>query len=151
MNSKKTLSIGSDHGGFALKEHLVKSLSDAGYTVLDKGPADTASVDYPAYAKAVCGDVNTGKADFGVLVCTSGIGMSIAANKIRGIRAALCLSEDAGKFSRLHNNANVLCLGAKYLTPELADSIAKTFLSTDFESGRHERRVNKFMAFEDEA
>ena len=148
MNSKKTLSIGSDHGGFALKAYLVKSLSDAGYTVLDKGPADTASVDYPDYAKAVCGDVNAGKADFGVLVCTSGIGMSIAANKIRGIRAALCLSEDAGKFSRLHNNANVICMGAKYVPAELAEKMVKIFAETEFEGGRHQRRVGKFMDFE---
>lgn len=148
MNSKKILSIGSDHGGFDLKQSLIESLAAAGYELLDKGPADKSSVDYPDYAKSVCADVNVGKADFGILVCTTGIGMSIAANKIHGIRAALCLSEDAGKFSRLHNNANVVCLGAKYLTPELADSIVRIFVSTDFEGGRHERRVGKFMDFE---
>ena len=148
MNSKKILSIGSDHGGFALKCALAKSLSAAGYEVADRGPADSSSVDYPDFAKLVCGDVNSGKADLGVLICTSGIGMSIAANKIRGIRAALCLSEDAAKFSRLHNNANVLCMGSKYLTPTLAESIASIFASTEFEGGRHERRVCKFMDFE---
>ena len=148
MNSKKILSIGADHGGFDLKQALVKSLSTAGYEMLDKGPADKTSVDYPDYAKIVCDDVNSGRADLGILVCTTGIGMSIAANKIHGIRAALCLSEDAGKFSRLHNNANVVCLGAKYLTEELADSIVRTFASTEFEGGRHERRVGKFMDFE---
>lgn len=148
MSSKKTLSLGSDHGGFALKSVLAGSLSAAGFEIADRGPADSASVDYPDFARLVCDDVNSGRADFGVLICTSGIGMSIAANKIRGIRAALCLSEDAAKFSRLHNDANVLCMGSKYLTPTLAGSIARIFASTEFEGGRHGRRVCKFMDFE---
>ncbi len=147
MNSKK-LSIGSDHGGFGLKEKLVKSLSEAGFSVTDKGTHSAESVDYPDYAKAVCCDVLDSAADFGVLICTSGIGMSIAANKIRGIRAALCMNEDAAKFSRLHNNANVVCLGAKYLDEKLAERIVEIFASTDFEGGRHDRRVKKFMDFE---
>ncbi len=147
MNSKKILSIASDHGGFELKSQLIKALSEK-FDFIDQGPADTTSVDYPDYALKVCNDVNQKKCDIGVLICTSGIGMSIAANKVRGIRAALCLSEDAGKFSRLHNNANVICMGAKYLSPDQAAKILETFASTDFEAGRHERRVDKFMAFE---
>lgn len=146
--SSKTLSIGSDHGGFALKSALIKSASLADIKFVDRGPESTDSVDYPDFAKKVCQDVNDGAADFGVLICTSGIGMSIAANKIHGIRAALCLCEDAAKFSRLHNNANVVCLGAKYLAPELAEKIVKIFAETDFEGGRHERRVCKMMDFE---
>ena len=148
MSSKKILSIGADHGGFALKNAIKEALIADGYDIIDRGTNGTESVDYPDFAFDVCKDVNEARADLGVLICTSGIGMSIAANKVHGIRAALCLSEDAGKFSRLHNNANVCCLGAKYLTLELATEIVKTFASTDFEGGRHERRVCKFMDFE---
>lgn len=147
MNLKK-LSIAADHGGFELKEELVKALRGAGYEVADKGCFGRESVDYPDFAKLVCDDVNGGGAELGVLVCTSGIGMSIAANKISGIRAALCLSVDAGKFSRLHNNANVCCLGAKYLDAQTALEIVETFAQTEFEGGRHSRRVDKFMSFE---
>lgn len=144
----KKISIGSDHGGFDLKQSLIKRLQEYGFEVDDKGCFDKASVDYPDFAKAVCDDVVSQSVEFGVLVCTSGIGMSIAANKIAGIRAALCLSLDAGKFSRLHNNANVCCLGAKYLDEATAIEIVKTFAETEFEGGRHERRVAKFMDFE---
>ena len=147
MKSKK-LSIGSDHGGFDLKQSLIKRLQECVFEVEDKGCFNKDSVDYPDLAKAVCNDVLENTSDFGVLVCTSGIGMSIAANKIGGIRAALCLSLDAGKFSRLHNNANVCCLGAKYLDDNTATEIVKVFAETDFEGGRHERRVAKFMDFE---
>lgn len=147
MKSKK-LSIASDHGGFELKEELVKKLRAAGCEIEDKGCFGKESVDYPDFAKLVCADVKSGAAELGVLVCTSGIGMSIAANKISGIRAALCLSADAGKFSRLHNNANVCCLGAKYLDAKTALEIVETFIQTDFEGGRHQRRVEKFTAFE---
>ena len=149
MSSKK-FSIGSDHGGFELKQALISSLEKEGYEVVDCGSFDTSSVDYPDFAKLVCNDVNAKNVDFGVLVCTSGIGMSIAANKVKGIRAALCLNLDAGKFSRLHNNANVCCLGAKYLDVPTAVEIVKTFSNTEFEGGRHCRRVDKFMDFENE-
>ena len=147
MNSKK-ISIGCDHGGFDLKQYLVSALKAEGFDVSDKGCFDKSSVDYPDYAKKVCLDVKADASTVGVLVCTSGIGMSIAANKIRGIRAALCLSTDAGKFSRLHNNANVCCLGAKYLDCPTALEIVKTFAATEFEGGRHARRVEKCMEFE---
>ena len=149
MSSKK-FSIGSDHGGFELKQAIIASLEKEGYEIIDNGCFDKSSVDYPDYAKLVCNDVNTQKVDFGVLVCTSGIGMSIAANKVKGIRGALCLSVDAGMFSRLHNNANVCCLGAKYLDVPTAVEIVKTFSNTDFEAGRHCRRVDKFMDFENQ-
>lgn len=151
MKSDKTLSIGSDHGGYALKAELVKLLENDGFKVLDVGTFGTESVDYPDFAKKACDLVKGGKADFGVLVCTSGIGMSIAANKIRGIRAALCMNLDAAKFSRLHNNANVVCIGAKYFEGSAVPlQIVETFSATQFEGGRHARRVEKFMAFENE-
>ncbi len=144
----KTLSIGADHGGFKLKQELILTLTSFGMKILDKGCFDENSVDYPDLAHAVCSDVQSSKADFGVLVCTSGIGMSIAANKHEGIRAALCHNLDSAKFSRLHNNANVICLGAKYTDSLLAAEMVKTFASTEFEGGRHERRVCKMMDFE---
>ena len=142
------IALGSDHGGYPMKEHVKEWLLSHGYEVEDKGCFGRESVDYPDYAKTVCDDVKSGASAFGVLVCTSGIGMSIAANKIRGIRAALCLNADSGKFSRLHNDANVCCLGAKYLQPKEALEIVKIFASTQFEGGRHLRRVQKFMDFE---
>ena len=149
MNLKK-LSIGADHGGFELKQSLVEALLKEGFDVADKGCYSPESVDYPDFAKAVCDDVVAKNVDFGVLICTSGIGMSIAANKVAGVRAALCLNLDAGEFSRRHNNANVCCLGAKYLDLPTALAIVRTFANTDFEGGRHERRVSKFMDFENQ-
>ena len=144
MSSKKILSIASDHGGFALKSAILKDLSGEYCEFIDRGPETPESVDYPDFAKLVCDDVNSGRASLGVLICTSGIGMSIAANKIRGIRAALCLSEDAAKFSRLHNNANVLALGALVTGPGLALEIVDIFLDTPFsEEERHSRRVSQ--------
>ena len=144
MSSKKILSIASDHGGFALKSAILKDLSGEYCEFIDRGPETSESVDYPDFAKLVCDDVNSGRASLGVLICTSGIGMSIAANKIRGIRAALCLSEDAAKFSRLHNNANVLALGALVTGPGLALEIVDIFLDTPFsEEERHSRRVSQ--------
>ena len=145
---KKTVSIAADHGGVELKGALVGLLKERGFSVDDKGSFTKDSVDYPDYAKLVCDDVTKGKSSFGILVCTSGIGMSIAANKIAGIRAALCHNADCAKFSRLHNNANVICMGAKYVPPALAAEMVRIFAETQFEGGRHERRVCKFTAFE---
>lgn len=144
---KQKISIGCDHGATALKDALVKSLAD-GFEIIDEGTFGTESVDYPDFAKKVCDSVKSGKADFGVLLCTTGIGMSIAANKVCGIRAALCHNEDCAKFSRLHNDANVICMGAKYVPAELADKMVRIFAETEFEGGRHLRRVGKFMDFE---
>jgi len=147
MSSKKILSIASDHGGFSLKSKIIEALS-AEFQFIDEGPSNADSVDYPDFALKVCEDVNSKKADLGVLICTTGIGMSISANKVKGIRAALCHNEDGGKFSRLHNNANVLCLGAKYVGGALGEKIARIFASTEFEGGRHERRVGKMNDIE---
>ncbi len=145
---KNKVSIGADHGGFFLKNAISESLKSEGFEVFDKGTFSTDSVDYPDYAKAVCDSINSGESEFGILVCTTGIGMSIAANKIKGIRAALVLNADAAKFSRLHNNANVICLGQKNTSLNDALNFVKIFAETDFEGGRHERRILKFSEFE---
>ncbi|HCJ12212.1 MAG: ribose 5-phosphate isomerase B [Verrucomicrobia bacterium GWF2_51_19] len=137
------ISIGSDHGAFELKQHLIEHLSQHA-TVLDRGTYSKESVDYPDFAHKVAEDVVSGKADRGILICQTGIGMSIAANKVNGVRAALVTNADAAAFCRLHNDANVLCLGAKYTSPTDALAWAQTFLTTEFEGGRHIRRVQKF-------
>ena len=144
---KQKISIGCEHGAVALKTTLLEILGGK-YEISDDGTFGSESVDYPDFAEKVCSDVLSGKADFGVLLCTTGIGMSIAANKIAGIRAALCHNADCAKFSRLHNNANVICMGAKYVPPALAAEMVCIFAETPFEGGRHERRVCKFTAFE---
>lgn len=146
MNKK--ISIACDHGGLELKDGLVRELSKQGFEVNDKGVFNHDSVDYPDYAQAVCKDVSSKASDFGILVCTTGVGMSIAANKMKGIRAALVLNEDSAKFSRLHNNANVICFGQKYVSVEDGVKYVNLFANTEFEGGRHERRVSKFMNFE---
>lgn len=135
------ISIGCDHGGYLLKEQVKKYLIDNKYDVIDCGCNSLDSVDYPVYAKAVCEMVQKGEAEFGVLVCTSGIGMSICANKYDKIRAALVINNDASLFSRMHNNCNVICLGSKYITSDDAFQYVNNFLNTKFEDGRHGRRV----------
>jgi len=140
---KITIAIGSDHGGFALKETLREHLRQLGVDAHDFGTHSTDSVDYPDYARVVARSVAEGKFDFGLLVCTTGVGMSITANKIPGIRAALVFNEEMACLSRQHNNANVLCLGEKVTQPEEANKILAAFLAARFEGGRHERRVNK--------
>jgi len=138
-----TLAIASDHGGFELKEALKKYLREKGVTFLDHGTHSTASTDYPDYAHLVAHDVAAHKADYGLLVCTTGVGMSMTANKVPGVRAALVGDLETASLTRRHNDANVLCLSGKFTSPELARHILDTFLKTQFEGGRHERRVNK--------
>ena len=142
------LAIGSDHAGFAMKEDLKKMLADLGYIVDDKGTFDTASCDYPDFAAAVARDVAAGKAAAGVIVCSTGIGVSMTANKVRGVRAALVHHAYEAEMTRRHNDANVLCLGANITGPAIAREAVKTFLNTDFEGGRHQRRIDKMMAVE---
>jgi ribose 5-phosphate isomerase B len=137
------ISIGSDHAGYQLKSVLAAALRSRGHDVLDRGTDGEASVDYPDFGHAVAADVASGEARFGVLVCSSGIGISIAANKVPGIRAALCHNEDAAEFSRRHNDANILCFGQKYTTAYIAEKCLDVFLATEFEGGRHARRVGK--------
>ena len=142
------IAIGSDHGGFQLKEHLRKYLTEKGMEVTDCGTFTSDSCDYPDFAAAVCQEVTGGKAERGVLVCGTGIGVSISANKCHGIRAALCDNVYSAEKSREHNDANVMCLGARVLGVGLAELITDTFFKTDFAGGRHQRRVNKIMALE---
>ena len=136
------ISIGCDHGGYELKKVLLAFLENEGYTYKDCGSFDEKSVDYPDIAKLVCEDVSSGTAKFGILVCGTGLGMSIAANRHTEIRAALCTTELHARMSRCHNNANVLCLGARVTGVELALAIVETFLATPFEGGRHQRRLD---------
>ena len=136
------ISIGSDHGGFILKEEVIKHLNSLEYEVTDCGTYSLDSSDYPIYAKKVANDVKNDNADFGILICTTGIGMSITANKVKGVRAALISNLDAAHLTRKHNNSNVICLGAKYTSVNDAIAFIDAFLNEKFEGGRHERRVN---------
>ena len=135
--------IGSDHGGFELKEALKHKLQNLGLSLKDFGAQSKESSDYPDFAQTVALAVSSGQAEFGLLICTTGVGMSMAANKFAGIRAALVFNEEQAAMSRRHNDANVLCLGARCVTPELAGKILEAFLEAEFEGGRHERRVDK--------
>lgn len=137
------IAIGSDHAGFAYKNALAEFLTTEGHSVQDFGTFSTASVDYPDFAAAAAHAVADGKAEFGVLVCGSGIGVSITANKVRGIRAANCLTDEMAQLARQHNNANVVTVGERLVSVDAAKSIVQTFLATPFEGGRHERRVEK--------
>ncbi|MEL7623196.1 MAG: ribose 5-phosphate isomerase B [Clostridiales bacterium] len=142
------ISLGADHGGFELKEAIKTWLLEKGYDVEDKGTYSIESCDYPDYAKAVALDVAAGKSDRGILVCGTGIGVSIGANKVRGIRAALCGDTFSARMSRLHNNANILALGQRVVGAGLALDIVEIWLSTSFEGGRHSTRVDKLMEIE---
>lgn len=142
--------IGSDHGGFKLKEEIKKYLEEKEIEYEDKGCFSEESVDYPNIAKEVAKDISTKKADTGILICRSGIGMSMVANKFKGVRCAACYKEQTAKFSRMHNNANVLALGADYITTNEAICVVRQFLATEFEGGRHEARVNLISEIEKE-
>ena len=142
------LVIGSDHGGIHLKEVLKQHLAERGMEVEDAGTYTEESCDYPDIAVKVCRKITEGDAERGILVCGTGIGMSMAANKVDGIRAALCGDVFSAAMSREHNNANVICLGERVLGPGLAACILDAWLDTEFAGGRHERRVNKIMAIE---
>ena len=134
--------IASDHGGYALKQELMAHLKEKGVEFEDIGTYSEASCNYPEYAERAARGVAEGKYEKGILVCGTGIGMSIAANKHRGIRAALCGDTVSAKFTRLHNNANVLCMGARIIGISTAEEIAKIFIGTEFEGGRHQHRID---------
>ena len=142
------IAIGADHAGFALKEKLRARLVQEGHEVVDYGTNSADSCDYPDYAQAVGREVGAGRTDRGILVCSTGIGMAIAANKIDGVRAAPAQSEDEVRLTREHNDANVLTLGAKYLDDVHAESLIDVFLNTEFTGGRHARRVAKIAQLE---
>lgn len=142
------VAVGSDHGGLELKKVVNGVLSDEGIQVIDVGTDTPDPVDYPDYAKKVAALVRDGSVDLGILICGTGIGMSIAANKVNGIRAALAWDIFTARMARRHNNANVLTLGGRTTGPELAKEIVKAFVREPFEAGRHEKRVNKIAEIE---
>jgi ribose 5-phosphate isomerase B len=142
------LIAGSDHAGLALRAEAVKVAKAAGFDVEDLGPFSGDSVDYPDYAKAVAEAVTSGRARLGLLVCGTGIGMSIAVNKVKGVRAAHCTTEFEARMARAHNDANVLCVGERVVGLGLGGAIVKAFLEAAFEGGRHERRVQKMRDLE---
>jgi ribose 5-phosphate isomerase B len=137
----KPIAIACDHGGYQLKLQIMQHLTEQGYTYVDYGTNSEASVDYPVYAKKVCAAIQEGASDYGILICGTGIGMSMAANKQKGIRAACCTDTFSARFTRLHNDANVLCLGARVLGAGLALDLVDLYLTTPFEGGRHSNRI----------
>ena len=144
------IAIGSDHAGFELKQHLVELLTGAGHYVRDLGSDSTEPVDYPLFCAAVGREVRDGRAELGIVVGGSGQGEQLAANKVRGVRAALCNDLYTARMARAHNDANVLAIGARVVGLGLAEEIVTTFLSTPFEGGRHARRVAQLAALEEE-
>jgi ribose 5-phosphate isomerase B len=143
------IAIGSDHRGFQAKERIKALLCDLGNEIVDHGPDTRDACDYPEKAFAVASDVSERRADRGILFCGTGLGMSIVANKVRGIRAALCHDELTVQLSRRHNNANILCLPADLLGDALMQSMVRAWLETEFEGGRHDRRVSMIEKYED--
>ncbi|MBR0089378.1 MAG: ribose 5-phosphate isomerase B [Clostridia bacterium] len=145
------IAIGSDHGGYELKEHVKKHLEEKGIEVKDFGVFSEESVDYPDCARPVCEAVLNGEAERGILFCGTGIGISMAANKFNGIRAALCSDVFSAKMAKEHNNANIICLGGRVTGRELAFMIVDTFFDAEFQGGRHQTRIDKIHAIEKEA
>jgi len=143
------IAIGADHAGFSLKEKLRQKLAEEGHEVADFGTDNLDSCDYPDYAQRVAREVAQGRTDRGILVCSTGIGMAMAANKVDGVRAAPAQNDDEVQFTREHNDANVLTLGAKYMDEARAMELIDIFLNTEFAGGRHARRVAKIMQLED--
>ena len=144
------LAIGADHAGYALKTHLIEVLTNDGHEVVDHGTDSAESVDYPAICAGVGRAVATGEVEFGIVLGGSGQGEQIAANKVRGVRAALCNDLYTARMARAHNDANVVSLGARVVGIDLADEIIRTFLSTPFEGGRHARRVAQLGELEEQ-
>jgi ribose 5-phosphate isomerase B len=144
----KKIAIASDHAGFHGKEAIKKTLDELGLSYQDFGTQSEESVDYPDYAEHVAKAVAKGEYDQGILVCGSGIGMEIAANKVPGIRAALAWNEETARVSRSHNDANIVAIGERTTPPEIIDQIVRTFLTTKFDGGRHTRRIEKIAQLE---
>lgn len=145
---EKPIALGADHGGYELKEAIKQHLEERGIAYRDFGTNSTASCDYPDYAAATCGAVTNGSSDFAILCCGTGVGMSMCANKIKGIRACCCSEPFSAEYTRRHNNANTLCLGGRVVGPGLACQIVDAFLDHEFEGGRHQKRIDKMMALE---
>ncbi|HRO44011.1 MAG TPA: ribose 5-phosphate isomerase B [Flavipsychrobacter sp.] len=145
FDKQLAVAIGADHAGFDYKEAVKKQLEAVGWKVDDKGTYSTDSVDYPDFAHPVATHVAEGKAAFGILICGSGNGVCITANKHAGVRAALCWNEELASLARQHNNANVLCIPARFISLDVAKAMVETFINTVFEGGRHEKRVEKIQ------
>lgn len=141
--TERPIAVAADHAGFALKSVLIEDLKSQGYEVLDLGTHSAESVDYPDFGRALAEAVVGGKAERGIVVCGTGIGIGIAANRVPGARAAVCHDQTSARLAREHNDANILALGARLVGTEVAKDCAKTFLTTAFEGGRHARRVEK--------
>ena len=146
---KMTIAIGNDHAAVDFKNEIIKYLESKDFEVINVGTDTKDSCDYPVPADKVSKLINEGKAKLGILICGTGIGISIAANKHKGIRAALCENTTTAKFTRLHNNANVLCMGARIIGIELAKDIVDIFLTTEYEGGRHQKRLDLITQIED--
>ena len=144
------ISLGCDHGAFALKEHLKDYLTQKGHEVVDCGTYSADSCDYPVFAKAAAEKVASGECERGIVMCTTGIGISISANKVKGVRCALCGDPYSAEMTRRHNDANMLAMGAGIIGPNMAERIVDVFLNTQFEGGRHARRVGLMMDIEKE-
>jgi ribose 5-phosphate isomerase B len=144
------IAIGCDQGGFTLKQTYMEYLSKNGFEFEDFGSYDESSIDYPVIAKKVCQAIQQKRCDKGILICGTGIGMSIAANKMKGIRASVCHEAFTAEITRRHNDSNVLCVGARVVGSEVALSILKAWLSAEFEGGRHQRRVDLMTQMENE-
>jgi ribose 5-phosphate isomerase B len=142
------IAIGADHAGFALKDQVRDALRQAGHEVVDLGTNSAESTDYPDYASAVAHNVVSGAADRGILVCSTGVGMSIAANKINGIRAALAVNPEEVRLTRAHNDANIITIGARDTNAQAANEMVRVFLETPFDGGRHARRIGKIAELE---
>ena len=142
--------LAADHGGYLLKEEVKKHLDETGVEYIDCGTFSTDSVDYPDIAKTACGKIASGQCSLGLLFCGTGVGISIAANKITGIRACCCSDTFSAKYTRMHNDANVLAMGGRVVGPGLACEMVDLFLNTAFEGGRHQRRVDKITRLENE-
>jgi ribose 5-phosphate isomerase B len=143
----KKIAIGGDHAGFEYKSKLIEKLHLLGYEVKDFGPFSVDSVDYPDYVHPLSSSIEAGEAELGIVICGSGNGVAITANKHQGIRAALCWNEDLAALARQHNNANVLAIPARFISYELAEKLAQIFLTTEFEGGRHQNRVGKIACY----
>ena len=142
------IAVGCDHGGLEHKNAIAEHLKSEGFEVEDFGIYENKSVDYPEIALKVANSIKNGENELGILVCGTGIGMSLAANKVNGIRAAACSEHFSAKYTRAHNDANALCLGGRVVGPGLAAELVEIFLSTPFEGGRHQKRIDKVMALE---
>ena len=144
MNTKRTIVIGADHAGYLLKETVCAYLTEKGFNVINVGTDSSESCDYPVFAGKVCKTLQSGEADLGILVCGTGVGMSMAANKYKGIRAACCSDTFSARLTRVHNDANVLCFGERVVGEGLALDIVDAYLGAEFEGGKHKRRIAMF-------